>query len=277
MSTISLVEAGPAAGEGAGAAATRPRLPLGVIVPPALFVVALVALWALLSATGVIPRFILPAPDAILNEFVKNHVVLTRHALYTTGEALSGFLIGNAVAVLMAITFSSSLLLRDAFMPFALVSRAIPIVAFTPLIVILLGRGLPPVIAVVSISVYFPAFLNMMRGLASADVDYHEMLHTLSASRWQRLKIVDLPASMPYLFAALKVSASAAFIAALVAEWIGANKGLGYLVVISGQYFKLPTLWAAIIVAAALTLVLLAIVVLFERLLGRFTAAPADL
>ena len=82
----------------------------------------------------------------------------------------------------MAILFSYSRLLKDAFYPFALISRAIPIIAFTPLLVIVLGRGLPPVIAVVSISVYFPAFLNMMRGLASADVDYHEMLHTLSAT-----------------------------------------------------------------------------------------------
>ncbi|MCX5478212.1 ABC transporter permease [Kaistia geumhonensis] len=275
MSSILLAEAGAA--RPSPVAVRRIRLPLGLVLPPALFVAVLIILWAVLSATGTIPRYILPAPDAILAEFVKNHAVLTKHALFTTGEALAGFLIGNTAAVLMAILFSYSRLMRDAFYPFALISRAIPIVAFTPLLVLVLGRGLPPVIAVVSIAVYFPAFLNMMRGLASADVDCHEMLHTLSATRWQRLKIVDIPASMPYLFAALKVSASAAFICALVAEWIGANTGLGYLVVISGQYFKLPTLWAAIIVAAALTLLLLAAVVTAERLLHRWTAAPAEL
>lgn len=271
--TISEVEAVETASEPAGLR----RLPWGLILPPAFFVVALVVIWAVLAAIGVIPRYILPAPDAIFNEFIKNYSVLTRHALYTIGEAVTGFVIGNCVAVLMAILFSYSAPLKEAFYPFALVSRAIPIIAFTPLLVIIFGRGLPPIIAVVLISVYFPAFLNMMRGLASADVDYHEMLHTLSASRWQKLKVVDWPASIPYLFAALKVSASAAFIGAIVAEWIGANKGLGYLVVISGQYFKLPTLWAAIIVAAFLTLVLLAIVVLAERLLHRWTATATDL
>ncbi|SHG28527.1 NitT/TauT family transport system permease protein [Kaistia soli DSM 19436] len=277
MSSLSLADAG--ATERSESARTRPQInvPLGLILPPALFVIALVGLWAVLSATGVIPRYILPAPDAILNEFIRNYPVLTKHALATMGEAVAGFLIGNIVAVVMAILFSYSGLLKDAFYPFALISRAIPIIAFTPLLVIVLGRGQPPVIAVVSIAVYFPAFLNMMRGLASADVDYHEMLHTLSASRWQRLRIVDWPASLPYLFAALKVSASIAFISALVAEWIGANQGLGYLVVISSQYFKLPTLWAAIIVAAVLTLLLLAIVVILERLLHRWTATAAEL
>lgn len=254
-----------------------PLVPWGLILPPVLFVAALVGVWAVLSAAGVIPKYILPAPGAVFGEFVKNYAVLAKHAAFTTGEAVAGFLLGNAVAVLMAILFSYSPLMKDSFYPFALVSRAIPIVAFTPLLVIMLGRGLPPVIAVVAIAVYFPAFLNMMRGLTSADVDYHEMLHTLSASRWQRLKMVDLPASMPYLFAALKVSASAAFICAIVAEWIGANVGLGYLVVISAQYFKLPTLWAAIIVAALLTLALLGIVVLVERWLHRWTAAPSEL
>jgi NitT/TauT family transport system permease protein len=275
MSSVTVPDIG--AVEKAEASSGLPRIPWSLILPPALFVVAMIALWAFLCAIGTIPRYILPSPALILNEFIKNYPVLTKHALYTVGEALSGFVIGNVVAVLMAILFSYSRVLKDAFYPFALISRAIPIIAFTPLLVIVFGRGLPPIIAVVSIAVYFPAFLNMMRGLASADVDYHEMLHTLSASRWQRLKIVDLPASMPYLFAALKVSASAAFIGAIVAEWIGANKGLGYLVVISGQYFKLPTLWAAIIVAACLTLLLLSIVVLAERMLHRWTATATDL
>ncbi len=277
MSSITVPDLAADAAGGSEPGTGPAGIPWGLVLPPVLFVVALVALWAVLSAAGLIPRYILPAPGAVLSEFTRNYAVLARHAAYTSGEAVVGFIIGNAAAVLMAIVFSYSGLLKAAFYPFALISRAIPIVAFTPLLVIVLGRGLPPVIAVVAIAVYFPAFLNMMRGLASADVDYHEMLHTLSASRWQRLKMVDLPASMPYLFAALKVSASVAFICAIVAEWIGANVGLGYLVVISGQYFKLPTLWAAIIVAAVLTLLLLALVVLAERALRRWTAAPGEI
>jgi NitT/TauT family transport system permease protein len=244
---------------------------LGMVLPPVLFVVALIAAWAILSAYGLIPNYILPSPSAIAHEFATNYRVLWKHANATSLEAVSGFLIGNLAAILISSLLTISPILKDTFFPYALISRAIPIIVFTPLVVVLLGRGLPPILAIVSFSVYFPTFLNMMRGLNSVDVDYEELLFTLSASRLQRLRLIQFPASMPYLFAALKVSASGAFISALVTEWIGASTGLGYLVVVSSQYFKLPTMWAAIFTSALLTLALLGLVTLLERVLGRWT------
>ncbi|AEQ50896.1 ABC transporter permease [Pelagibacterium halotolerans] len=244
--------------------------------PPVLFLALLIMLWAVLSQIGVIPGFLLPAPGAIALEFVTNSEVLMRHASATAFEALAGFTIGNLAAIVGAALLSSMPVLRDAFYPYALISRAVPIVVFTPVVVVLLGRGLPPIIAIVSFAVYFPTFLNMMRGLKSPEPDYYEMLHSYSASPLQRLKMIEFPAAMPYLFAALKISASSAFIAALVTEWIGANTGLGYLVVVSSQYFRLPTMWAAIFTSAALTLTLLAVVHVVEHLLKRYTAASPD-
>ena len=242
-----------------------------------MLIAAVIAAWAVLTGNGIVPRYILPTPEAVIHEVATQWPVLLKHGLATTREALLGFAIGNIAAVGLALLFSWSPLVRMCLYPIALVSRGVPIIAITPLLVLIFGRGLPPVVAVVSIAVSFPTFLNMVRGLMSADVAYHDMLHTLSASPWQRLRLIEIPASMPYLFAALKISASAAFISALVAEWIGASAGLGYLVVISGQYFKLPMLWAAIGVAAALTLVMLSLVALAERMLHRWTAAPVDL
>lgn len=247
------------------------------LLPPAIFLVALVTLWAIGSAYGVVPNYLLPSPGAILNEFVSNSSVLIKHASATTLEALTGFAIGSCAGLVVATALTFSPILRDAFYPYALISRAIPFIVFTPLVVVLLGRGMPPIVAIVSFSVYFPTFLNMMRGLSAADRDYHEMLHTLSATPMQRLWLVDFPVSMPYFFAALKVSASGAFISALVTEWIGANVGLGYLVVVSGQYFKLPTMWAAIFTSAMLTLALLGAVTLVEKMLGRFTATAREI
>lgn len=247
------------------------------VLPPVVFLIVLVVLWALGSANGVVPNYLLPSPAAIFNEFVNNWGVLLKHASATTLEALSGFAIGSIAGLVVATALTFSPILREALYPYALLSRAIPFIVFTPLVVVLLGRGMPPIVAVVSFSVYFPTFLNMMRGLGAADPDYHEMLHTLSATPLQRLRLVDFPVSMPYLFAALKVSASGAFISALVTEWIGANVGLGYLVVVSGQYFKLPTMWAAIFTSALLTLALLGIVTLAEKLLGRFTATTSEI
>lgn len=247
------------------------------VVPPLLFLAGLLALWAVGSAAGWIPAFLLPSPFAVGAEFINNAEVLFRHGSTTTLEAVTGFLIGNGAAVLASAVLSSSRTLRDMFYPYALVSRAIPIVVFTPVVVVMLGRGLPPIIAVVSFSVYFPTFLNLMRGFKAADADQHELLHTLSATRLQRLLMIEFPAAMPYLFTGLKVSASTAFITALVTEWIGADTGLGYLVIVSGQYFKLATLWAAIFISAALTLTLLGLVHLAEHALKRFTATSPEM
>ena len=253
------------------------RATLGTVLPPVVFVVLLVAAWAVLSAWGVIPSFILPAPAAIWHEFSANPGILLKHAAATSLEALLGFMIGNVAAIAVASIFTMVPTLKDAFFPYALMSRAVPMVVFMPLFMVMLGRGLPPILAIVSFSVYFPTFLNMMRGLNSADVDYEELLHTLSATPWQRLKLIQFPASMPFLFAALKVSASSAFISSLVTEWIGATVGLGYLVVVSGQFFKLPMLWAAIFTAASLTLLLLGLVTLAERVLWRWTGTAKEL
>jgi NitT/TauT family transport system permease protein len=237
-----------------------------LLLPPAVLIGALIALWAWMSAHGVIPAYLLPAPLALLKALGTNASELLRHGTATTVEALGGFAIGSGLGVVAAILLASSRWLRQSFFPLALASQAVPIAAITPLIVLLIGRGLPAILTVVSIAAFFPMLINMTRGLREADVSYHELLHSLSATGAQRLRMIELPAALPYLFAALKVSASASFITAIVGEWIGSNVGLGYLIVISGQYFKIPTLWAAVLVAAVLTLTLVGLVALAERL-----------
>lgn len=254
-----------------GAAPVRVPLPVrlrGVATeaaPAAIFVALGIAAWSWLSAHGVIPRYLLPSPQALLAVIGSDGEALLRHGAATVQEALGGFILGNVVAIAASLLFAASTPVRACLYPLALASRAVPIVAITPLLVILLGRGMLPIIVVVAISVSFPTLLNMLRGLRSADVEYHELLHTLAASRWQRLRIIELPACLPFLFAALKVGASTAFIGAIVGEWIGANAGLGYLIVISGNYFKIPMMWAAITVSATFTLLLVAAVTLAER------------
>jgi NitT/TauT family transport system permease protein len=239
---------------------------LSVLLPPGLLVAVVLAIWAWMSAHGVIPSYLLPAPLALLEALGTNASELVRHGTATTMEALGGFTLGSLLGVAVAILLASSQWLRQCFFPLALASQAVPIAAITPLIVLLIGRGLPSILTVVSIAAFFPMLINMTRGLREADIGYHELLHSLSAGPMQRLRMIELPAALPYMFAALKVSASASFITAIVGEWIGSNVGLGYLIVISGQYFKIPTLWAAVVVTGVLTLLLVGLVTLAERL-----------
>ncbi len=245
---------------------TNGRSLLTVIAPPGALAIAIIAAWAWMSAHGVIASYLLPAPLVLLKALGTNASVLLRHGTATTMEALGGFTLGSLLGIAAAILLAASQRLRQCFFPLALASQAVPIAAITPLIVLLIGRGLPAILTVVSIAAFFPMLINMTRGLREADIGYHELLHSLSASATQRLRMIEFPAALPYLFAALKVSASAAFITAIVGEWIGSNVGLGYLIVISGQYFKIPTLWAAVTVTAGLTLLLVGLVTLAERL-----------
>ena len=247
-----------------GPAAAKARL--AAILPPALLLLAIVALWAWMSARGSIPSYLLPSPTRLFSAIVANASVLLRHGLVTTSEALGGFAVGGMAGVLASILLASSRRLRECFFPLALASQAVPIAAITPLIVLLIGRGQPAILTVVAISAFFPMLINMTRGLRAADVEYHELLHSLSASRLQRLRMIELPGALPYLFAALKIGAATSFITAMVGEWIGSNIGLGYLIVISGQYFKIPTLWAAVVVTSALTLILVGLVAAAERI-----------
>ncbi|MCB8876322.1 ABC transporter permease [Acidisoma silvae] len=236
-----------------------------IVLPPVILLGIILALWAWVSAQGMIPNYLLPPPAKLWDAIVNGRSVLWRHGLATTQEALIGYVIGSLLGLLAAIVLSFSRRLRACFFPLALATQAIPIIAVTPLIVLVMGRGMPAILTLVSITAFFPMLINMTRGLRVADRGYHELLHSLAATRLQRLLMIELPAAFPYLFAALRVAATACFINAIVGEWIGSNIGLGYLVVISGQYFRMPMLWAAIVVTAALTLILAGIVAMVER------------
>ncbi|MBO0664283.1 ABC transporter permease [Jiella sp. MQZ9-1] len=246
------------------------------ILPPVVLVAALVAIWGWSAATGLLPRWLLPGPGAVLHEFDVSRAVLLKHAQVTATEALGGCAIGSVLGVAAAMVMTLVAPLRQTLYAYALASRALPLIVFTPVLVIVVGRGIVPVMVIVSVTTYFPVFLGMMRGLERSNPDRMELLYSLSASPTQILWKVQLPSALPYLFAALKVAASTAFVNALVTEWIAANAGLGYLVMVSGQYFRLPLMWAAIFSAALMTLALLGLILLAERLAGRWTQQATE-
>jgi NitT/TauT family transport system permease protein len=265
MSLTLASDGGAAALRGLGAG-------LGRVLPPTLGLVALVVAWSVLTEHGIIAHYLLPTPSAVLNEILTNNEPLWRHGKLTATEALLGFAIGNTGGVAAAVLMGWFPAFKRCVLPLALVTRGMPMVAITPIMVIMLDRGLLPIVTVVSIAVYFPTLITMVRGLESADVEYHELLHSFSADRLQRLLIVEFPAALPYLFTSLKIGASIAFIVAITGEWVGASAGLGYLIVVSGEYFKLAMMWSAILVASGLTLATVGTVLLAELLLSRWTA-----
>ena len=168
-------------------------------------------------------------------------------------EAAGGFFIGNAVAILLAILFVHNKTMERTLFPIAVAVRTIPIIAIAPILVLLLGNGYAPKIVIAALICFFPTLVNMVRGLESVEASALELMRVLSATRRQILFKLRLPSSLPFLFAALKISTASSVIGAIVAEWIGADTGLGYLIVISTFEFRTGLLYATTVVASSAT------------------------
>jgi NitT/TauT family transport system permease protein len=199
--------------------------------------------------------------------------VLFDAALFTAKEAAVGFVLGATVGFLLAIVLVHSEILLRGFMPYIVASQTVPILAIAPMVVVWLGgRGLPGWFSVSVIAAYltfFPVTINALRGLHSVDPRALELMSSYAASRWTTLWKLRVPASLPYLFAAFKISATASVVGAIIGELPASiQDGLGGAILNFNQYYlsSPPSLWATNIVAALLGISFFLIVVLAERL-----------
>ena len=237
------------------------------ITLPALVLIVVLAGWQYATVGGHISKIILASPTDILAVFTQaDGLQILQNAGYTITEALTGYAIGNTLGLLVAILFIHSDLARRTIYPIAIGAESIPFVAVVPVLILWLGNGMEPKLVITSFLSFCPMLINAFRGLRSADSEVNELLYTLSATRRQRLFMVRLPASIPYLFAALKLSACACVLAALVAEWLASDHGLGHLIVLYGTMYRTPSIWAAALLGTAMSLCVYGAVVLAEKL-----------
>ena len=199
--------------------------------------------------------------------------VLWDAALFTAKEAAVGFLLGATVGFLLAVVLVHSQLLVRGFLPYIVASQTVPILAIAPMVVVWLGgRGLPGWFSVSVIAAYltfFPVTINALRGLQSVDPRALELMSSYAASRWSILWKLRVPASLPYLFAAFKISATASVVGAIIGELPASiQDGLGGAILNFNQYYlsSPPSLWATNIIAALLGISFFLIVVAVEKL-----------
>jgi ABC-type nitrate/sulfonate/bicarbonate transport system permease component len=158
-------------------------------------------------------------------------------------------------AIGVALSFSMSRSFAQASLPLVMVFRSMPVAAVAPIMMLIFGRGIGTGLAVVTIVSFFPLLVNMMRGLQSADGNAAELLHVYGASRWQNLRLVRIPYALPYLFTGLRVAGSSAILGAMLSEWITGTKGLGNLILESGEMRETELLWAAVLMSVAVALI----------------------
>jgi NitT/TauT family transport system permease protein len=203
---------------------------------------------------------------------------LIDQALYTWGEALLGFALGAVIGVVLASIFVHSGLLERAFVPYVVASQTIPIVALAPLIVVSFGRGLTSVVIISTYLTFFPVTIAVLRGLRSPDPRAMELMRSYAATKWDVYRKVRLPASVAYLFTALKVAAAASIVGTIIGEGPGGvPQGLGRAILnFNQQYVTGPEkLWATILVAAALGVTFFLIVRMAELLIVRRSRGAA--
>lgn len=235
------------------------------VILPLLLLVLIVTLWEWVAQSGLVSRLVLAGPSAIARAMVSEAVPLAANTGITLAQALIGFVIGNFAGFAVAVLFVHSNLARRTIYPLAIGAEAVPIVAVLPVLILWMGNGMEPKIFITAFLTFFPMLVNAFRGLRSADAEVSELLYTLSASPWQRLIMIRLPASVPFLFNALKLSACGSVVASLVAEWLASNQGLGFLIILYGQSYKIPEVWAAALIASAASLAVYGAVVLAEH------------
>lgn len=235
---------------------------------PWLFIIGFFVVWQVgQSLLDYPPEFVVPRPSAVLGYTVENWSFLLEHLAVTLLEASAGFLLGTLLAVSLAIVSVYNPQLERIIMPFALAVRSIPLIAITPVLILLFGLGWQSKVAVATIVVFFPTLVNMMVGLRSVDPRLLELLHVLDANWRQELLRVRLPSSAPSFFAALKIAVPSAILGAAVAEWINANAGIGYLIIIATYQFNTPMLYSTMFVTTVVSALTYYLVVWLEGVL----------
>jgi len=238
------------------------------IWPPVLALVIAGMAWEVVRQLASLPPVILPPLRSVFSEAFAIRD-LGHHLCVTAAEAGMGFLLGNFAALITAIAIIRWPRLEHAIFPYAIGLKTTPVAAIAPILLIWLGAGFSYKVAAAASVCFFPILINGVRGLRSPEQDYLDLFQTWRAGWWQMLLYLRLPTALPYLFAALKLSSSLALVGAVVAEYIAADAGLGFLIVVFSRRLDTPELFATIFVCTLLGVASFLLIVFIERLLGR--------
>lgn len=232
--------------------------------PPVAAICFLLVVWQVVAAHD---HLLLPSLGSVATTLVHNKVTYLANAGDTLSEAVPGVMISYVCALVLAVCMNQSRFVMRAVLPLAIVLNVSPLIAIAPALGIVLGVGRAPRVVVTALITFFPVLINSLTGLRSADPGASEVFATLSASRWETLWRLQLPSSLPYLFAAARVVVPLSVVGAAISEMvtIGGGNGLGYYI---EQWFdnaQLNYAWGGIAVLAAFGLLLTAAVVVAEN------------
>ena len=233
-------------------------------------VIVILGIWEAACRYWQMPDFILPTPSQIVVTAFKATPLLASHAGITALEIVLGILAALALAIPLAIAMFAWPTLERAVAPFLIASQAVPVFAIAPLLVVWLGYGIASKVLMATVIIFFPITVSLLEGFKNCQAEYRVLFRLMGAGFGQTLKLLYWPWAMPYFFAGLKVGVSVATIGAVIGEWVGAQQGLGYLMIQANARLNVDLVFAAILWLSAMGLTLWALVGLLERRIIRW-------
>jgi len=228
-------------------------------------IILILVIWEAACRGFDLPDFILPMPSRIISVAVFQAPMLLPHAATTAMEVLVGILLSLMVAVPLAMIMFARPAVENAIAPFLVASQAVPVFAIAPLLVIWLGYGIASKVLMAAVIIFFPITVSLLEGFKSCDSEFRILFQLMGAGFWKTMRLLYWPWALPHFFAGLKVGVSVATIGAVIGEWVGAQQGLGYLMIQANARLKVDLVFAAILWLSVMGLSLWVFVGYLER------------
>lgn len=222
--------------------------------------------WEFFVKTFDIEQWILPAPTQIINSFWQSRSLIFFHLTPTVIEAMIGLVGAVFISVFIAVAMERFQTIRKIIYPFLIISQTIPFIILAPLLTLWFGFGLLPKIIIISLVCFFPITINLFDGFQNVDPSIFRLLTSMGAKQKQMFKWVKLPASLPAFFSGLRIAAAYSILGAVVSEWMGADRGLGILLIRSTKSYLTDRVFAVIVIITILSIAAVLIVEIIARL-----------
>ncbi|MHA0857483.1 ABC transporter permease [Paenibacillus sp. CMAA1364] len=246
------------------------RLSWNKIWPPFVAVFFLLIVWQLCTSLFELEKWILPSPYNIAQEALTQSSTLWKHTFATVKLTSVGFFIGTSIGLLVAIILHTIPFLKSALYPILILSQNVPSIALAPLLMIWFGFGLLPKIIVITLVCFFPVAIATMGGLKQSDPMMLSYMRMIGASKRQIFMKLELPYSIPAVFSGIKIAATYSVMGAVIAEWIGSDKGIGYYMMLQKASYRTDRMFVAISIIVVISLLMFAVIGLLEKWLIRW-------
>lgn len=247
-----------------------------VLVPGSLILAVLI--WHLVARLGGFPPYLLPTPSLVWVRFWQSALSgrLVYHSGITLVEVISGLIVGVSAASSLGYLLARSRAIERLLAPYIVASQSVPVVAIAPLLVIWFGPGLLSKVLICALIVFFPVLINTIVGLRNVPEDLHDLMLSLQATRWQTFRFLEVPAALPIFLGGLRIGATLAVIGAVVGEFVGADRGLGFLISIGRGQYDTALVFVAVFTLVSMAMAMYGLVVLLENHLLSWQQRPQE-